>query len=121
MELVKRENERIMRAQEGLNQILTKKIQTEGRGKRAESKDTIHQHKFKKMKQTKNESSSSSEVFGDQRNYHSTSDSSEDNHYTKKENINPMVKFMGSLKRLNHQHSMEKLIRGRKRNPGYLG
>ena len=84
MESVKRENERILRAQEELNQILTERFQTEGRGKRAESEDTSHQHKFKKMKQTKNESSSSSEVFGEQRNFHSTSDSSDDNHYTKK-------------------------------------
>ena len=84
MESVKRENERILRAQEELNQILTEIFQTEGRGKRVDSKDIIHQHKYKKIKQTKNESSSSSEVFGDQRNFHSTSDSSDDNHYTKK-------------------------------------
>ena len=43
-----------------------------------------YQHNYKKIKQTKIESSSSSEVFGDQRNFHSTSDSSEDNHYTRK-------------------------------------
>ena len=44
MESVKRENERILRAQEELNQILTERFQTEGRGKRADSKDTSHQH-----------------------------------------------------------------------------
>ena len=87
MESVKRENERILRAQEELNQILTERFQTEGRGKRADSEDISHQHKYKKIKQTKNESSSSSEVFGDQCNFHSTSDSSDDNHYTKKEKI----------------------------------
>ena len=38
----------------------------------------------------------------------------------KRENINPMRKFLGSLKRLNHQHSMERLRRGRNWNPGYL-
>ena len=65
MESVKRENERILRAQEELNQILTERFQTEGRGRRTESENTIHQHKFKKMKHTKNESSSSSEVFGE--------------------------------------------------------
>ena len=42
MESVKRENERILRAQEELNQILTERFQTEGRGKRDESEDTIH-------------------------------------------------------------------------------
>ena len=48
MEYVKRENERIMRAREELNQILTERFQTEGRGKRVESKDTSYQHKYKK-------------------------------------------------------------------------
>ena len=37
MESVKRENERILRAQEELNQILTENFQTEGRGRRIES------------------------------------------------------------------------------------
>ena len=41
------------------------------------------------MKHTKNEISSSSEVFGEQRNYHSTSDSSDDNKYTKKRKYKP--------------------------------
>ena len=36
------------------------------------------------MKHTKNESSSSSEVFGEHRNFHSSSDISDDNHYTQK-------------------------------------
>ena len=66
---VKRENEMIMRAQEELNQILIEKFQTEGRGRRSESKDASHQRKSKKMKHTKTESSSSSEVFGEQQNY----------------------------------------------------
>ena len=72
-----------------MNQILTERFQTKGRGKRVESKDTSHQHKYKKIKRTKNESSSSSEVFGDQRNFHSNSDSSDDNHYTKKRKYKP--------------------------------
>ena len=36
MESVKKENERILRAQEELNQILTEIFQTKGRGKRAD-------------------------------------------------------------------------------------
>ena len=64
MESIKRENERIPRAQEELNQILTERLQNKGRGRRTESEDTSHQHKFKKMKHTKNESSSYLEVFG---------------------------------------------------------
>ena len=79
MESVKWENKRILRAQEELNQILTEKFQTEGRGRRTESEDTSHQRKSKKIKHTKDESSSTSEVFGEQWNYHSTSDSSDDN------------------------------------------
>ena len=35
MESVKRENERILKAQEELNQILIEKFQTEGRGRRS--------------------------------------------------------------------------------------
>ena len=50
MESVKKENERILRAQEELNQILTERFQTEGRGKRADLEDISHQHKFKKIK-----------------------------------------------------------------------
>ena len=57
MESLKRENERILRAQEELNQILTERFQTKGRGKGAESEYTSHQHKNKKIKQTKTESS----------------------------------------------------------------
>ena len=37
MESVKQENERILRAQEELNQILIERFQIEGRGKRADS------------------------------------------------------------------------------------
>ena len=68
MESVKRENERIPRAQEELNQILTEKFETEGSGRRTESEDTSHQCKSKKLKHTKDEISSYSEVFGEQRN-----------------------------------------------------
>ena len=100
MEFVKRENERILRAQEELNQILTKRFQTEGRGKRADSKDISHQHKYKKIKQTKNESNSSSEVFGDQRNFHSTSNSSDDNNYTKKIKYKPCEEIYGEFEKI---------------------
>ena len=43
MESVKREKERILRAQEELNQILMEKFETEGRGRRSESEDASHQ------------------------------------------------------------------------------
>ena len=41
--------------QEELNQILTERFQIEGRGKRANSEDTIHQHKNKNMKYNSSE------------------------------------------------------------------
>ena len=65
MESVKKENERIVRAQEEMNHILMEKFQTEGRGRRSESEDASHPRNNKKMKHTKTESSSSSKVFGE--------------------------------------------------------
>ena len=101
MEFVKKENERILRDQEELNQILTEIFQTEGRGKGVDTEDTSHQHKYKKIKQTKNESSSSSEVFGDQCKFHSTSDSSDDNNYTiKKRKYKPYEEIFGEFKKI---------------------
>ena len=86
MESVKKENERILRAQEELNQILIEIFYTKGDSKKTESEDIGYQHKDKKTKQVKNESSSSCEVYGDshKQNFHYTSDSSEDNHHTRK-------------------------------------
>ena len=65
MESVKKENERILRAQEELNQIWIERFHTEGKDKRTEYEDIGYQHKDKNTKQVKNESSSSSEVYGD--------------------------------------------------------
>ena len=65
MESIKRENERILRALEELNQILMEKFQTKGRGRRSEFEDASHQRKSKKMKHAKIESSSLSEGFGE--------------------------------------------------------
>ena len=100
MESVKRENERILRAQGELNHILTERFQTEGRSKRVDSEEKSHEHKDKKLKQTKNEISSSSEVFGDQCNFHSTSDSSDEKHYTKKRNYKTYEEIYGEFKKI---------------------
>ena len=54
----------------------------------------------KKMKHTKNESSSSSEVFGEQKNYHTTSDSSDDNLYTKKRKYKPYEEISREFKKI---------------------
>ena len=45
MESVKRENERILKAQEELNQFLIEKFQTEGRSRRSEYEDVSHQRR----------------------------------------------------------------------------
>ena len=50
MESVKKENERIRRAQAELNQILIETFHTEGNGKRNESEDIGYQHKYKNTK-----------------------------------------------------------------------
>ena len=63
METVKNENERIMRAQEELNEILMKKFQNEEKDKQTGSEDMPYQHKSKKYKQSKIKISSSSEIF----------------------------------------------------------
>ena len=89
MESVKKENERILRAQKELNQILIERFYIEGRCKRADSEDIRYQNKYKKTNQIKNEIISSSEVFGYQRNSHYTSDNSEDNHHTRKIKYKP--------------------------------
>ena len=51
MESVKKENERILRAQEELNHILMEIFYIEEKDKRTESKDMGYQHKDKKTKQ----------------------------------------------------------------------
>ena len=102
MESVKKENERILRAQEELNQILMERFHTEGKDKRTKSEDIGYQHKDKKTKQVKNESSSSSEVYGDlhKQNSHYTSDSSEDNHHTRKRKYKPYEEISGEFKKI---------------------
>ena len=100
MESVKKENERILRAQEELNHILIERFHTEGKGKRDDSEDISYQHNYKKTKQIKNQSSSSSEVFADQRNSHYTSDSSEDNHHTRKRKYKPYEKISREFKKI---------------------
>ena len=91
METIKKENERILRAPEELNHILMEIFQNEEKDKRTESKDMPYQHKNKNSKQSKIESSSSYDIYGDlhKKNYQYTSDSSEDNHQTRKRKFKP--------------------------------
>ena len=65
METVKKENEIILRAQEELNQILLEKFQNRGKNKQIESDNSSYQHKNKKSKHSKIESSSSFEIYSD--------------------------------------------------------
>ena len=92
MESVKKENERILRHQEELNHILIERFHTKGKGKRTKYEYIGYQHKYKKTKQVKSESSSSSKVYGDfhKQNSHYTSDSIEDNHHTRKRKYKPL-------------------------------
>ena len=76
------------------------KFQTEGRGRRPESEDASHSIKFKKMKNTKTESSSSLEVFGERQSYHTTSDSSDDDMYVKKRKYKPYEEISGEFKKI---------------------
>ena len=53
IETVKKENERILRAQEELNQILLEKFHNEEKDKQIESDTTSFQHKSKRSKHSK--------------------------------------------------------------------
>ena len=64
METVKKENERILRSQEELNQILLENFYNEEKDKQMESDTISYQHKSKRSKHSKIESNSSSEING---------------------------------------------------------
>ena len=102
MEIVKKENERILRAQEELNQILMENFQSEGKYKQIGSENTSYQHKSKKSKQSKTESSSSSQIYGDShmKNRQYTSDSSEDNYHSIKIKFKPYEEISGEFKKI---------------------
>ena len=66
LESVKKDNERILKTQEELNQMLIERFQTEERNKKSESEEASQQKASKKMKLAKSDSSSSSEGFKEQ-------------------------------------------------------
>ena len=102
METVKKENERILRAQEELNQILMERFQNEEKDKPTKFEDMPYQHKDKKSKHIKIESSSSYEIYGDphKKNNQYTSDSSEDNHQIRKSKFKPYEEISGEFKKI---------------------
>ena len=97
METVKKENEIILRGQEVLNQILMEKFLNEEKDKQTGYEEISYQHKSKKSKQYKIESSQSSEIYGDshKQNRQYTSDSSEDNYNSRKRKFKPYEEILG--------------------------
>ena len=73
------------------------------------------------MKHTKTESNSSSEVFGEQRNYHYTSDNSDDNQYTKKRKYKPYEEISGEFKKIKPPNFNGETEKEEDVNPGYQG
>ena len=78
------------------------KFQNEENDKWAGSEDMSYQHKSKKSKQSKIQISSSSEIYGDphRKNYQYTSDSSEDNHHSRKIKFKPYEDISGEFKKI---------------------
>ena len=100
------------------------RFHTEEKDKIAESEDMGYQHKDKNTKQIKIERSSSSEAYGvsHRQNFQYTSDSSEDNHHTRKRKFKPYEEIFEEFKKIKPPTPlMEKLKKGKKQNPGYPG
>ena len=105
LQTVKEDNERILRAQEELNQILLDNLNNEGKDKRKEHESeygTIsYKCKGKKLQFSDNESNSSSKInvrsHRDKHKY--SSESSDSVTVIKRENINLMKKFQEHLRR----------------------
>ena len=102
METVEKENEIILRAQEELNQILMENFQSEEKDKQTGSEDMSYQHKSKKSKQSKIESSLFSEIYGDshRKNREYASDSSEDDYHSRKRKFKPYEEISGKFKKI---------------------
>ena len=91
-----------MRAQEESNQILMENFQIEEKYKQIGSENISYQHKSKKSKQFKIESSSSFEIYGDshRKNRQYTSDSSEDNYHSRKRKFKAYQEISGEFKKI---------------------
>ena len=114
METVEKVNERILRAQEELNQILLEKFQSEGKDKQIGSGNTSKQHKSKRSKHSKIESSSSSEIHGDlhRKNRQYSSDSSEDNYHSRKRKYNPYEEISREFKKIKPPYLNKEIEKG---------
>ena len=78
------------------------KFQSEGKDKQIGSENMSYQHKSKKSKHSKIESSSSSEIYGDshRKNHQYSSDSSEDNYQSRKRKYKPYEEISGEFKKI---------------------
>ena len=78
------------------------KFQSEGKDKHIGSKNMSYQHKSKNSKQSKIESSSSFEIYGDsyRKNHQYSSGSSEDNYHSRKRKFNPYEEISGEFKKI---------------------
>ena len=99
------------------------RFQNEEKDKRTDSEDMLHQHKNKKYKQFKIQSSSSSEVYGNphKNNYQYTSDSSKDNHRTRKRKFKPYKEISGEFKKIKPPTFNGETEKGEELNHGFLG
>ena len=102
MESVKKENERIPRAQEEINQIQLKKFQNVGKDKHIESDNTSYQHKSKRSKHSKIESTSSSKIYGNshKKKHQYSSHSSERNYHSRKKKYKPYKEISREFKNI---------------------
>ena len=60
-------------------------------------------------------------MFGEQLNYHSTSDSSDDNRYTKKRKYKPYEEIFGEFKKIKEPTFNRETENEEEAEPGYLG
>ena len=103
LQIVKEDNERILRAHEELNQILLDKIHNEGKDKRKEheyeSKTIFYKSKGKKLKLSNNESNSSSGIKDrSHREKHKYSnESSDSDNSTKSKKYKPYEEILGEF------------------------
>ena len=100
IESVKKDNERILKTQEELNQILIEKIQTERRNRKSESEEASHKKGSKKMKLAKTDSNSSSGGRKEQQSYYTTSDSSDIELYKRNKKYRPYEEISRELKKI---------------------
>ena len=78
------------------------KFQSEGKDKPIGSKNTSYQHKSKKSKQSKIESSQSSKIYGDshRKNLQYSSDSSKGDYNSRKIKFKPYEEILGEFKKI---------------------